>query len=354
MKRAQQGVGGGRSASLVLDARDLSDRFALAVIFLISYKQKNIIDFDSEQDSWTEGILSGARGIINPVNLLSMMFPFMRPVCQILAQFHSTGRSSMRIASFIRRATDKNRVLRLKHQQHQQEGQDSFANAKSSGDSKRSLADTIIDSYLGKKINYDNFIGSLLFLLVAGFITTADTLSCLLWQLARHPDIQDKLRRTLVEEGIDADYVVWCLNETVRYHPAVPLGAGRVLGEDVEINGQFLAKGTFVMPTTHGIHHDPKIWPEPERFNPDRWRDQTNFHPAAFMGFGLGPRNCVGARLAMHEMKLAIQMILTSYKVELCDETPDEWRFSTPGLIYTLNDEPIKIKLSALADSARC
>lgn len=356
LKKAQSVESASSSPSFILDARDMFERYTLAVIFLITYKRQNIIDFDCEQDNWSHKLVSAAREIEHPVIQTSMMFPFLRPICQFLIQFHSSGQQQMKIVDYIIKATDVNRMAREQHANQQRKlsqatgaAEKSFSAVNLHGNFKRRLVDTIIDAFLDKKIHYDNFIGSLLFLLLAGFMTTADTISCLLWQLARNPDVQEKLRRTIRDEGMDADYVSWCIKETIRFHPAVPLGSGRILGEDVTVNGQFLAKGTFIMPSTHGIHHDPNIWPEPEKFNPDRWRDQANFHPAAFVGFGLGPRNCVGGKLAVHEIKLVIQMVLSRYRVEPCDETPKEWNFSSPGMVYTLNDDPIKVRFTALA-----
>ena len=132
---------------------------------------------------------------------------------------------------------------------------------------------------------------------------------------------------------------------------AVPLGVGRILGEDVTVNGLFLPKGCFVMPSTYSIHHDPNIWPEPELFKPERWRDPSGYHPAAFMGFGLGPRNCVGGKLAVHEIKLVARLLLTKYRIEKCSETPDEYAFTAPGMVYTNLDRPVKVKLVTLTAS---
>lgn len=357
-KRALEANGGGsKSAAFVTEATDLCERYTLAVIFLITYKQADLIDFDAPQDEWVRAIDLGARAVPNPLIHASMMFPFTRPLCNYIAHFHGFGSLLLKIVDYIEEATDVNRMARKQHSHLQKrlslstgQKERDFSEVKSQGLFKRRMVDTIIDAFLDKKIKYKNFVGSLLFMLLAGFKTTSDTICGLLWQLAKNPDIQEKLRKTILEEGIDADYVIWVINESIRRAPAVPLGAGRVLGEDVEVNGQFLPKGTFVMTSTYSIHHDPSVWPEPERFNPERWRDQANFHPAQFVGFGLGPRNCVGGKLAVHEIKLVLKMILSKYRVENCDETPDEWIWSSPGMAYALHDEPVMIRFRPLRE----
>lgn len=341
--------------SILLNVDDVSHRFALAVIFLITYKRDNIIDFDSQLDQWVEAIKRGARNINNPVVSLSMMFPFLRPFCNFLVQFHEVGKLQVKIIDYIAEATDINRVAREQHARIQRRislatgaKEREFSHLIRQGNFKRRLVDTIIDAFIEKKIGYDDFIGSTLFLLLAGFETTADTISCLIWQLAHHPDIQEELRSCITEQGIDADYVIWCIMETVRWHPAVPLGTGRILSEDIKVNGTFLPKGSFVQPSTHSIHHDSSIWPDADQFRPDRWRHSSDFHPAAFMGFGLGPRNCIGGKLAIHEIKMVMQMLLSKYRIEKCAQTSESYDFSSPGLVYTILDQPIVVRLVTL------
>lgn len=204
------------------------------------------------------------------------------------------------------------------------------------------------------KINREQFISSANFLLMAGFETTAATASCMLWHLARDPNIQTKLRQAIIEEGIDADYVAWCIMETIRWHPPVPLGVGRILGADITTNdGLLIPKGTFVMPSIYSIHHDESMWPEHDRYLPERWQGQSKFHPAAFMGFGLGPRNCVGGKLAIHELKLILKAILTRYKVEVCEATPEKYGFASPGLIFTIPDAPVKLEFKPVVSAEK-
>lgn len=344
-----------RQNSVVVDIHDIFQRYTLSVIFLLAYKRDNDIDFDAEHDFWVDQMDDGAKNITNPLVSLSITFPFLRPLCKFLIQFHPVGKLQKRVIDYIVEATDINRLAREQHEKFQRKlslttgvKERKFGDLKRQGVFKRSLVDTIIDAYIEKKICYDHFIGSTLFLLLAGFETTADTITCLVWHLAHQPKIQQKLRKTILEQGVDADYVVWCIYETIRWHPAVPLGTGRILSEDINVNGTFLPKGSFVMPSTHSIHHDSSIWNDADTFKPERWQDQASFHPAAFMGFGLGPRNCVGGKLAIHEIKLVLQLILTRYQIEKCAETVDEYNFSSPGLLYTIPDRVIKVKLVAL------
>lgn len=343
------------SSSFELDAMYLSQQYVTGVIFSVQYRQPEAVDFDSDKDTWTYQMDSAAREVTHPVLIANMVFPFLRPICKVLLKFHSTGWMIKKICNFIETATDTSRLRREKLETVKNKRSRKQANnlndPAASYKLNRDSTDIIIDGFLDGNLTHLDFVSNICFLATAAYVTSSHTIVCLLWQLAKNPDIQEKLRMTIQEtkEGIDSDYVSWCVHETIRFFPGIPLGTGRVLGEDVTVNGLFLAKGTFVMPTTHGIHHDPKVWPEPGRFLPERWRDRANFHPAAFLGFGLGPRNCVGSKMALHEIKLLMRMILSEYRIETCDKTPDEWRFSSPGLFWTINDDPIMLRFVSLS-----
>lgn len=343
--------------SIIMDTRDMFQRYTLAVIFLVTYKRDGEINFRADKDEWVEHMEVAARSITNPFVALSVMFPFIRSICEFLIQFHPLGKLRDSIVDYITEATDINLLAREQHDKIQRKlsietgsQERPFCELKQTKTFKRRLVDTIIDAFMDKKIMYHDFIGSTLFLLLAGFETTADTITCLIWQLAQNPDIQEKLRKDIENKSIESDYLAWCIQETIRWHPAVPLGTGRILGEDVTVNGLFLAKGTFVMPATYSIHHDSSIWPNADDFKPERWENSGDFHPAAFMGFGLGPRNCVGGKLAVHEIKLVITTMLSKYRIEKCNETSDGYNWSSPGLLYTNLDEPIIVRLVKLHD----
>ena len=351
----------GEDGSFKLNVGDMAQRFTLGVIFSLTYKRDDEIDFIAEHDTWATQMEQASQQILHPVVGLAVSLPFFRPIAQFLIEFHTLGRLNSRIVDFINKATDSNRVAREQHEKIQRRESNAsadykekpFSSLKGTPNFKRRLVDTIIDAYVEKRISYETYVGSVQFLLLAGFETTADTITCIIWQLSQNPQIQEKLRRAFQAEGLDAEYVTWVINESLRWHPPVPLGTGRILGEDVTVNGTFLAKGTFVMPSAYSIHHDKSIWGEnADEFFPERWRDSKNFHPAAFVAFGLGPRNCIGGKLAVHEIKMMLQLVLSKYKLEKCSETPEEWSFSSPGMIYTTLDQDIYVKFVPLSEKS--
>jgi cytochrome P450 len=166
-------------------------------------------------------------------------------------------------------------------------------------------------------------------LLIAGHDTTAAGLTWLFYCLARHPQIAAR-----VHEELDAvlggreptandlprlSYTDRVVKETLRlYPPAVAVFMRQAL-TDVEIAGYTLTQGSLVQIFSYICQHDPRWFPEPERFDPDRFlpERQQSIPPFAYFPFGGGPRICIGNTFAMMEMTLVAATLLQHLQVEL-------------------------------------
>ncbi|KAK3089309.1 hypothetical protein FSP39_002574 [Pinctada imbricata] len=191
---------------------------------------------------------------------------------------------------------------------------------------------------------------------LAGYDTTANTLSFLAYNLATNPECQEKcieeVDRVLGQDKPDYDnmlrmqYLDNCMNETLRMYDPAP-STNRNVEDDCEVAGYKVPKGAAVNICIYAIHHDPDYWPEPYKFNPNRFspEEKAKRHPYAFLPFGHGPRNCIGMRLAYLEAKAAIATILQKYRFVKCDETevPIELDKKS-GLIRAKNGIKLKVE----------
>lgn len=91
--------------------------------------------------------------------------------------------------------------------------------------------------------------------------------------------------------------IKFLLLETLRIYPAIP-SLNRQCTKDYHIpdTDVVIEKGTKVLISILGLHHDPEYFPEPEKFDPDRFSDENkhNIRPFTYLPFGDGPRNCIG------------------------------------------------------------
>ncbi|XP_033761759.1 cytochrome P450 3A25-like [Pecten maximus] len=174
-------------------------------------------------------------------------------------------------------------------------------------------------------LNSNEIIAQATLFYVAGYDTTSNTISFLMYHLALHPEVCDKLMReideTLGEAAPDYDnagnlsYMEMCINESMRLFPAAAR-IDRMANNDVTIGNIKIPKGMIVNIPIGAIHMDPEYWPEPEKYDPERFTNEAkaNRDPFVFMPFGAGPRNCVGMRLALLELKIGIARILQKYR----------------------------------------
>jgi cytochrome P450 len=151
----------------------------------------------------------------------------------------------------------------------------------------------------------------LLTLLVAGHETTATALSWAMERLVRHPEKLERLRDE-VEAGEDA-YLTATIQETLRLRPVIVIVI-RKLTEPVELGGYELPAGASVTPCIHLIHRDPQIYPEPERFLPERFLDEP---PGTYtwIPFGGGVRRCLGAAFAQFEMQVVLRELVRRHEI---------------------------------------
>jgi cytochrome P450 len=151
----------------------------------------------------------------------------------------------------------------------------------------------------------------LLTLLVAGHETTATALSWAMERLVRHPEKLERLRDEVLA-GEEA-YLTATIQETLRLRPVIVLVARR-LTEPVEIGGYELPAGVTVTPSIHLVHRDPEIYPEPQRFLPERFLENP---PGTYtwIPFGGGVRRCLGAAFAQFEMAVVLEELVRRRRI---------------------------------------
>jgi cytochrome P450 family 135 len=159
----------------------------------------------------------------------------------------------------------------------------------------------------------------LMTLLLAGHDTTATALSWALEQLTRHPKILDKAVRA-ADSG-DDEYLDAVCKETLRVRPVV-FDVGRVLKAPVELAGYRLPAGVMVAPGIGLVHGDSRVYPDADRFDPDRMVG-ASLTPTTWLPFGGGNRRCLGATFATVEMRVVLAEILRRVSLETV-ATPGE------------------------------
>jgi sterol 14-demethylase len=178
------------------------------------------------------------------------------------------------------------------------------------------------------EVPVDVLVNLLLLFAWAGHETTTGHISWALIDLLRHPHEIDALRAEQAEQiGSDLDAagldeyrklrrMDWALHETERLHPVAYI-LMRSASVDIEHAGVSIPKGTMVMVAPAVAHRLPEIFPEPDRFLPDRFAGQEE--PPSLIGFGGGLHRCLGMHFAYLEMRVVLSLLLATYDFELVD-----------------------------------
>nr|XP_029733570.1 probable cytochrome P450 4ac1 isoform X1 [Aedes albopictus] len=119
-----------------------------------------------------------------------------------------------------------------------------------------------------------------------------------------------------VQDYSDLKYMDRVIKESLRIYPPVPF-ISRLITEDVRYDGKFVPKGTIMNVEIYDLHRDPEQFPDPERFDPDRFLPEQvqRRSPYAYVPFSAGPRNCIGQRFAMLELKAILTAVLREFRV---------------------------------------
>lgn len=200
-----------------------------------------------------------------------------------------------------------------------------------------------------KQLTETEIVAQCIIFFIAGFETTASTITYTLFELANNPDIQDKLynelQRALAERFDDHDvsdsneyfetvmnkipYLEAVIKETLRKYPPVLSLSRLVSKQGYKLGSLTLDKGQLIQVNSFAVHYDPEFYPDPEAYKPERFmpENKDKLNPYAYIPFGVGPRNCIGMRFAYQEIKLCLAKIVRRYRVSASLNTPAKLSF---------------------------
>ncbi|KAF5279496.1 hypothetical protein FQA39_LY05606 [Lamprigera yunnana] len=232
--------------------------------------------------------------------------------------------------------------------------------------SKRSdLIDFLID--LKEKAQDDGvqlgeiaFVSQAIGFLIAGQGTIASIISYTLHEICVNTDIQDRLRKEVDEvleefgdisyEGIqNMKYMDMVVSETLRKYPVLNFIHRKCI-QDYRLpsTGLKIDKGTDIIIPLHGLHFDPNYFPDPHKYDPERFSDANLqfINPFIYQPFGVGPRNCIGKRFALLNVKFLISFLVKKFHIKLGQNGRDHLVFKTTHLTHAA--EEIEINFESL------
>lgn len=217
-----------------------------------------------------------------------------------------------------------------------------------------------------KNVSLDDIVGQAFIFFLAGFETSSSFMSFLILELAAHPEVQEKLYQEISEKFNDESveiryenltelkYLDMVMNETLRLHPPAGLTNRRctksiylpkpMMQDDSNFCERCLVEeGTIVIIPIFGLHRDPLYYPDPEKFDPERFNDDNkgDIKPYTFLPFGQGPRQCIGNRFALMESKIILIHMIQRFVFKFSKETTYPIEYSKKSFSLTPKNEII-------------
>jgi cytochrome P450 len=171
-------------------------------------------------------------------------------------------------------------------------------------------------------------------LFIAGHETTATALSWAWYLLATHPEAEAKLHAELdavlagraptFDDLPNLSYASHFFSETLRLYPPA-WAIGRMAVEELELDGYRIPRKSIILLSPYTMHRDPRWWPDPDQFRPERWAAPAPDRPKfAYYPFGGGPRLCIGERFAWMEGVLILAAIAQKWRFRRVETAPVE------------------------------
>ncbi|XP_036354759.1 cytochrome P450 3A15-like [Octopus sinensis] len=215
--------------------------------------------------------------------------------------------------------------------------------------------ENITDWRTKRGITDDEILAQCVVLFLSGYETTASALSFFTYLMA----INSKSQQRLYEEIVDSlgedlptydniqqlPYLSMCFDETMRMYPILNT-AVRQCKKTCTVKGTKIPEGLSVRISIDALHYDPKYWPEPDKFIPERFTEEAKSQqvPFSYLPFGAGPRACLGRRLAKLEFKIAAVQMIRNFKILPTEKTENPLMFSDHFLLDAKNGVWVKFE----------
>ena len=205
----------------------------------------------------------------------------------------------------------------------------------------------LIDPETKKRADFELLLAEVGTVVITGMDTTGHQLAWILGLLATRPDVIEKMLDELKQHGLYGDtqkelqfedlsnltYLNAVVREGMRVVHIFPAGFARTVPKDMSILGYRVPKGTMIMQIGNRAYQIDTDWNDLESFKPERWLSDDAVCRSHNINFSLGPRDCIGQKLAMLEMRVAIITILQKYDISLVGSYADLANNVTTGIV---------------------
>ncbi|XP_041972717.1 cytochrome P450 4d2-like [Aricia agestis] len=317
------------------DSGEAFDLFPIVALLSLDNVTESImgVEMDSQNDSGSEYV----KAVTEMTRIIA--YRIQNPLAgnDTLFSFMSEKKVYDRSLEILHETTRK--VIKLRRQALIDQNITSLGNESEFGiKNKNAFLDLLLLSEVdGAKIDDETIREQVDTFMFEGHDTTSSAVVYTLFCLSKHPDIQQKVldeqqeilqgdimyRDPTFTEVNQMRYLEMVIKESLRIFPSVPI-IERIIKKDVDLNGLKIKANTSIMINILEVHRHPELHEDPLVFRPERFdlAKQTDKNTFNWIAFSAGPRNCIGQKFAMMEIKVMVASVLKHYKLLPVDEEP--------------------------------
>ncbi|KAK4881330.1 hypothetical protein RN001_004649 [Aquatica leii] len=202
----------------------------------------------------------------------------------------------------------------------------------------------------GTVLTFEEAAAQAFIFFLAGFETTSATMSFAMFEMCVNSEIQNRAREEVInvmkkyndqltyESLTEMQYLDTVISETLRKYPPAPVYARKSTENyPIPFTNMVIEKDSHLLLPIWGLHRDPEFWPNPDKFDPERFNDENKCKIAdyTYLPFGEGPRICIGQRFALIQIKVGLALILKNFLFCLNSKTPLPLKLEPKGIVIT-------------------
>lgn len=287
-----------------------------------------------------------------------MLKPYLYP--KFLFNLFGQGKEHDKYVDILHEFTTKTIMERKKLVEEAGGVQNLMAREEAKGKRRMAFLDLMLDMHAKGDLPLSGLHEEVDTFTFEGHDTTSTSMNWFLHLMGANPDVQSKVQKEVdevlgkedrpitYEDLGELRYLEACIKETLRLYPSVPIIA-RLLTEDIVIKDKTLPQGMGIVIAPSMVHRDPRYWPDPEVFKPERFLSNELKHPYAYIPFSAGARNCIGQRFALMEEKCVLALLMRHLKVKSKLRT-DQMRISAELIIRPLYGNNIRFQKRSFGD----
>lgn len=318
------------------------------------------IDVNSQQNPDNEFVKSAAKCMnVSAFSTIAILICVFFPEIKYILDPFDIDFIDKRASGYIRNATREAMKVRQSeaNSAKYKDLLQLMLNAHNISDTDRDADDGMatLQEYKRRGLTEDEILSNAVFFLLAGYDTSATTLTWCAYCLALNPHCQDKLVAEIDKEigtemasydnVLKLEYLDGVISEALRLYPPASR-TNRECVEETTVCGVRIPKGMSVNLAIFAMHRLEEFWPNPELYEPERFSlaNKDKIIPFSYIPFGVGPRNCVGMRLALMNIKMALVTFFQRYRLEKLETTVYPPVFSNGMFLKPKGGMPLRVK----------